>query len=102
MTDQIQMLLQTMLDMGTRADASRRAHLVIDVVLMSFLVDAKIATPDQICRRIDTALELMPDEYRNPDVVQRLQLLKDWLRHHEKEPTAKWAPGGLDRPSGDS
>jgi len=105
MTDQIQMLLQTMLEVGTRADASRRSHLVVEFVLMSFLVDAKIATIDQICQRVDVVLQGMPDQYQVPDVVQRMQLVKDWLRHYERKPTERWTPeivqGERDRPSTD-
>jgi len=77
---------------------------VVEVVLMSFLVDAKIATTDQMCRRIDAVLQGMPDQYQVPEVVQRLELAKDWLRHHERKPTERWTPeiiqGEVDRPSG--
>jgi hypothetical protein len=99
MADQLELVLETMLGLATRADESRRAHVVADFALLSLLIDTKIATADQICQPIDAIVRGMPDEYQAPGVMRRLEHGKQWLRHYERAPTERWAPSkGLDQP----
>jgi hypothetical protein len=103
--DAFQHLLTMLTDNAQRVEANRQASLLVDFAMLSFLVDAKIATIDQICQRIGVIHGAMPDRYQTDDVKLRLQLVTDWLRSREKTPAAGWKPeviqGGLDQPKDD-
>jgi hypothetical protein len=103
--DALQHLLTMATDNAQRMEANRQASLLVDFALLSFLVDAKIATIDQICQRIGVIHGAMRERYQTDDVKQRLLLVTEWLRSHEKKPVAGWKPeviqGGLDQSKDD-
>lgn len=99
--DPLQFLLNMAADNAGRVDANRQAHTVVELSLLSFLVDAKIATIDQICQRIELIHSGSPPQYQTDEVKLRLKFVTDWLRGHEKRPRPEWTPeviqGGLDQ-----
>ena len=103
--DPLQQILAMLGGIVKNVEANRQGAVVVDFALLSFLVDAKIATIDQICQRISVIHGTMPASYQRDEVKLRLKLVTDWLRSHEDKLHLQWKPevvqGGLNQASND-
>jgi hypothetical protein len=99
--DANQALIQMVGDLATRADADRRAHVVVDLATLTILIDAKLVTIEEAAARIEKIQSVLQEPYRAEDVSARIKIVTEWLRSHVKQPSGQWTPvviqGGLDQ-----
>jgi hypothetical protein len=99
MTDKVDVLAGQFQGHIEKADSSRQAHNVFDLTALSFLVDHKIATVEDIVRRAQQVRNLMTPDYRSSEVTARVDSLMNVLRHVYGPKPRGWTPvvieGGL-------
>lgn len=92
-------LLQMLVEEVERSDANRRGHVVVELAILTMLIDAKIVTIEEAAQRIELIQSKLPAVYQEPDVGLRVKMITEWLRGHAKGPPGKWRPlvieGGL-------
>jgi hypothetical protein len=99
MADKIDVLSGQFLGHIGRADSSRQAHNVFDLTALSFLVDQKIATVEDIAQRTQQVRDMMTPDSRSSEVAARVDSLMNVLRHVYGPKPRGWTPvvieGGL-------
>ena len=92
------------IDALERIDNNRRGQVVADLTAFTFLIDAGIATIDEICERLELVQSSFGERYQTDQAKHRTLLLTEWLRAHKKTdaPDApRWNPevieGGKDQ-----
>jgi hypothetical protein len=68
-------LLQRLFEQMHRSNADRRGHFVADLTALSFLIDSKIATFEQVCERLRQVQQSLPPDYQLADVSERTNFL---------------------------
>jgi len=103
MPDLVSALAARIVTEADRADANRRGHAVIELALLTLVIDAKLATIEQVVQRIQSIRESLPEPFQAEDVGQRVRWITEWLLSHVDRPRGRWTPqvieGGLDQSS---
>lgn len=91
---------------AVRVDANRRGHVVIELAILTMLIDAKLVTIEEAAMRIEQIQSGLPEVYQDPEVSLRTKFVTDWLRSHTRQPAKQWQPvvieGGNGRVFGSS
>lgn len=99
MTDKTDILAGQFLNASLRANANRQGHVIAELTTLSFLIDRRIATLEEVEQRIQQVRSVMPEDYRSNDVGARVDFLIGVLRHVYGPKPAGWTPrvieGGL-------
>jgi len=103
--DSLQRLQMTLDAHIQKTEANRQSSLIVELAVLSFLVDAGIATIEQVHERIGVFYTAMPDSLQVEPVSLRLGHLTACLTQLRKSGPRKWTPviieGGLDLSSKD-
>lgn len=85
-------LLQRLFEQMHRSNADRRGHFVADLTALSFLIDSKIATLEQVCERLRQVQQSLPPDYQLADVSERTNFLARVLTEVYGPKKPGWTP----------
>ena len=93
--------LVILLETIAKMDDNRRGQVVADLAIFTLLVDAKLATIEQVCERLELIQSSLGELYQTDEAKLRTRALTDWLRAHDKPDEPRWTPvvieGGKDQ-----
>ena len=73
-------------------DGNRRGATVVELAILTLLIDGKPVTIEGAIRRIEEIHKTQPDKYHDDHTANRLKLITEWLRAHIAQPRGRWTP----------
>jgi hypothetical protein len=93
---QLEVLFDQMLASSATIDANRWTSLVVDLAILTMLIDAEIVTIDQAIQRIMHIHGVLPAPYEKADTSTWIKFIVQWLQrqqeHREKQQRPPWQP----------
>ena len=78
-------ILRSILETTDAEQSPHRAGTIVDLAIITFLIDAKVATIEQFVQRLERVHRSLPDQYQDDEVAKRIAFLTEWLRAHDRK-----------------
>lgn len=87
-----QAIAELLADITTRVDENRSGHVVAELAIITFLIDLKLVTIEQVCERLELIQSVLPERHQSDGAKLRTQFLTEWLRGHVRPEGPRWTP----------